>query len=152
TTGVALGYALLPYWPSGSLSIAGLPLALHIFLTIRKQGKHTPKLYWVLLFLFPFYSSFILSFIFLLGLIGLLWLNGMFRSRNLIPAFFFSISEMTLIYLIKNYMLIFSMFLNSTFTSHREALNFGHKNLLVTWDLFLKNFIEGHSHAWAMHA
>src|SRR5699024_3143279 len=38
TVGVALGYALLPYWPSGALSIAGLPLALHIFLTIRQIG------------------------------------------------------------------------------------------------------------------
>ncbi|MBP2256742.1 DUF6044 family protein [Virgibacillus alimentarius] len=152
TTGVALGYALLPYWPSGSLSIAGLPLALHIFLTIRKQGKHTPKLYWVLLFLFPFYSSFILSFIFFLGLIGLLWLIDWFRSRKFNPAFFFSIAGMTFIYLIKNYMLIVSMFLNSTFTSHREALNLGHKNLPETWDLFLKNFIEGHTHAWDMHA
>src|SRR5690625_3031567 len=38
--GVALGFAILPFWPSGMLSIAGLPLTLHIFLSILKYGKY----------------------------------------------------------------------------------------------------------------
>src|SRR5699024_10585912 len=37
--GVALGFAILPFWPPGLLSIAGLPLALHMFLIIRSQRK-----------------------------------------------------------------------------------------------------------------
>src|SRR5699024_11801764 len=45
SVGVALGFAMLPYWPSGALSIVGLPLALHIFLTIKRDGTHTTKRY-----------------------------------------------------------------------------------------------------------
>src|SRR5699024_2512599 len=67
TSGVALGFALLPFWPSGALSIAGLPLALHIFLVIRNKGKKSPKRYFIYLFLMVFISSFILTFLFFLG-------------------------------------------------------------------------------------
>src|SRR5690625_1330157 len=44
---VALGFALLPFWPSGALLIAGLPLAFHIFLVIINQGKKSPKCYFI---------------------------------------------------------------------------------------------------------
>src|SRR5699024_3025586 len=37
------------------------------------------------------------------------------------------------------------------FTSHRDAMNLGHKNLADTWQLFVKNFLEGHTHALDLH-
>src|SRR5699024_2152612 len=110
SVGVALAFALLPFWQSGALSFAGMPLALHIFLTIRKQGKATSKLYWLLLAIIPFFSNFILTFIFFLGAIGLLWLVDWIRLKQFNAPFFFSIAGMTLIYLLKNYMLLYSMF------------------------------------------
>src|SRR5690625_3303 len=151
SVGVALAFALLPFWPSGALSFAGMPLALHIFLTIRKQGKATPKLYWLLLGFIPFFSNFILTFIFFLGAIGLLWLVDWIRLKQFNAPFFLSIAGMILIYLLKNYMLLYSMFISSGFTSHRDALDLGHKNLPETWALFLKNFFESHTHALDLH-
>lgn len=151
SVGVALGFALLPYWPSGALSFAGMPLALHIFLTIRKRGKETPKLYWLLLALIPFFSNFILTFIFFLGVIGLIWLTDWIRTKNFNAPFFLAIAGMTSIYLLKNYMLLYSMFISSEFTSHRDALDLGHKDLAGTWELFLKNFMKGHTHALDLH-
>src|SRR5699024_12126026 len=74
TIGVALGFALLPFWPSGALSIAGLPLALHIFLVIRNKGKKSPKRYFIYLFLMVFISSFILIFLFFLVLMVIILL------------------------------------------------------------------------------
>lgn len=149
--GVALGFSLLPYWPSGELSIAGLPLALHIFLTIRKQGQQTPKPYWVILFLFPFLSSFILTFVFFLTLIGILWLIDWVRTKQFNLPFFLAIFVMSSLYLVKNYLVIYSMFISSGFTSHRNELNLGHKDLAGTFELFLKNFYEGHTHDMDLH-
>src|SRR5699024_8120745 len=59
--GVALGFAILPFWPPGLLSIAGLPLALHMFLIIRSQRKATPIYYWMIIAIYPFFSNFILT-------------------------------------------------------------------------------------------
>src|SRR5699024_7690218 len=141
----------LPLWPSGALSFVGMPLPLHIFLTIRKQGKATSKLYWLLLAIIPFFSNFILTFIFFLADIGLLWLVHWNHMKQFNAQFFFIIHGMTLIYLLKNYMLLYSMFISSGFTSHRDALDLGHKNLPDTWELFLKNFFESHTHALDLH-
>src|SRR5699024_12868197 len=106
SVGVALAFALLPFWPSGALSFAGMPLALHIFLTIRKQGKATSKLYWLLLAIIPCFSNFILTFIFFLGAIGLLWLVDWIRLKQFNARLFLSIAGMSLIYLLKNYNMI----------------------------------------------
>ncbi|WP_164667919.1 DUF6044 family protein [Virgibacillus doumboii] len=149
--GSALGFALLPYWPSGLLSIAGLPLALHIFLLIRKHRFNMKKRYWLILLLFPFFSNFILTFVFFLGLMGLLWLIDWIRFKQVNWAFFTAIAVMTGMYLAKNYLLLYSMFLSDGFTSHREALDLGHNSLPETFQLFVDNFLNGHTHDMAVH-
>src|SRR5690625_5899704 len=117
TIGVVLGFALLPFWPSGALSIAGLPLALHIFLVIRNKGKKSPKRYFIYLFLMVFISSFILTFLFFLGIMGIIWLIDWIKYKKVNITFLSSIAGMTAFYLIKNYMLIYSMFVDSEFVS-----------------------------------
>ncbi|WP_106496538.1 DUF6044 family protein [Lentibacillus sp. Marseille-P4043] len=151
SAGAALGFAILPYWPSGLLSIAGLPLALHIFLTIRSSGKATPIYYWIVLCLIPFFSSFILTFVFFLALMGLWWLFDWIRMKQANWTFFAAIAGMTSIYILKNYLLIYSMFFESGFTSHRNELDLGHKDLPGTLDLFLHNLINAHTHDLSLH-
>lgn len=146
TVGVALGFALLPYWPSGMLSIAGLPLALHLFLTFRKYGRKTPKYNWIILGLIPFLSNFVLTFVFFLTIMGFLWLFDWIRTKKSNWIFFSSIAFMTFIYLMQNYLLIYSMFFNEGFTSHRDELDLGHKDIPGTFNLFLHNFFYGHTH------
>ncbi|MFD1362106.1 DUF6044 family protein [Lentibacillus salinarum] len=150
-TGVALAFAMLPFWPSGLLSIAGLPLALYLFLSIRENRWQTPWYHWLALMLLPFFSNFILTFVFFLGLMGVLWLVDWLRFKQSNWAFFVSIAGMTSIYLVKNYMLIFSMFLDEGFTSHRETLDLGHKDLPGAIRLFFDNFLTGHTHDMAVH-
>lgn len=149
--GVALLYAILPFWPSGALSVAGLPLALHIFLTIRKQGRRIPWYYWLYLFVMAFFSSFILTFFFFLSIMGILWLVDWIRTKRFNTPFFLSIAGMTGIYMIKNYMLIYAMFIESDFVSHRDMMDLGHKNFSETMELFRENFIESHTHVIDLH-
>src|SRR5690625_1551145 len=151
TIGVALGFALLPFWPSGALSIAGLPLALHIFLVIRNKSKKSPKRYFIYLFLMVFISSFILTFLFFLGIMGIIWLIDWIKYKKVNITFLSSIAGMTAFYLIKNYMLIYSMFVDSEFVSHRDEMDLGYKDLNGTWELFLKNFTESHTHVLDLH-
>lgn len=148
--GVALSFALLPFWPSGMLSIAGLPLALHIFLNIREQRWQASKYNWLVLLLMPLFSNFILTFVFFLGLMGVLWLIDWYRLKKNNWAFFSAIAFMTTLYLAKNYILIYGMFFNEGFTSHRENLNLGHNNLIETVELFVHNLVQGHTHDMAV--
>jgi len=146
SVGVSLAFAMLPFWPSGALSIAGIPLALYIFLTIRKYGWKTKWYIWVTLFLIPFLSNFVLSFVFILGLMGVLWVVDWIRSKKSNWSFFTAIAAMTSIYLIKNYLLITSMFFDEGFTSHRDELSLGHNSFERSVELSWENFLYGHTH------
>lgn len=150
--GVSVCFAILPYWPSGVLSIAGLPLATYLFLTIRQREFETPKRYWVYLSLIPFFSNFILTFVFFLTIVGLLFLYDVWKKKRFNRAFFLSISLMISIYLIKNYMLIYSMFIDSGSVSHRKELDLGYNSFTQTVQLFKQNFIHSHTHALDFHA
>ena len=146
TVGASLGFAMLPYWPSGVLSIAGIPLALYLFLTIRKNGWDVPKYLWILLFIIPSFSNFVLSFVFFLGLLGILWLIDWIRSKQINWPFFTAITAMTGIYLIKDYLLIVSMFFDEGFTSHRDELDLGYNTFERSVELSWENFLYGHTH------
>lgn len=152
TAGASLGFAILPFWPSGMLSIAGLPLALHLFLVIRKQKKATPVYVWLLLLLIPFFSSFILTFIFFLGLLGIYWLIDWIRTKRANWYFFTAIAAMTAVYLLKEYLLITSMFFGDGEPSHRDDYDLGHNSLSRTFMLFLHNFFQGHTHDLSIHS
>ncbi|MBM7553808.1 DUF6044 family protein [Thalassobacillus pellis] len=151
SAGVALAFAFLPFWPSGALSIAGMPLALYAFLKIRKYGRKAKKRYWLLLLLIPFHSNFIVSFVFFLSVMGFIWLWDWIRTKRFHAPFFLAISMMTVIFLIKNYMVIYTMFINESFTPHRVAFELGEKDfsgaLLLAWD----DFLYSHTHDTTMH-
>lgn len=150
-TGVALAFAMLPFWPSGLLTIAGLPLALHLFLSIREHGRQAAWYNWLVLMLIPFFSNFILTFVFFLALMGFFWLVDWIRFKQSNWAFFTAIGGMTTVYMIKNYMVLYAMFINEGFTSHREDLDLGHNSLAGSIRLFFENFLTGHTHDMANH-
>lgn len=151
STGISLGFALLPFWPSGALSIAGLPLALLAFLKVRKHGKRTPIGYWFIIGLLPFHSSLILTFIFFLGLMGILWLFDWMKTKQVHLFFLTAIICMGMIYLGKNYLLLAGMFMEDTFTPHRVSFDLGHNSFGDTLQLFSNNFIWGHTHDISLH-
>lgn len=66
---VALTFALIPFWPSGGLTIAGQPLLLYAFLNLIT--KHQAKSNWVIIALYPLYSSLIFGnlFVMFIGLV-----------------------------------------------------------------------------------
>jgi hypothetical protein len=149
--GVSAAFAMLPFWPSGMLSIAGLPLALHIFITIKKRGRETPWYYWLTLLLIPFFSNFVLTFVFFLAVMGIFWLIDWIRKRSPDWIFFTAIASMTAIYLVKDYLLIFSMFIDDGFVSHREEMSLGHNSFQRSVELSFENFLFDHTHDLSEH-
>lgn len=112
----ALLFGLLPFWPPGGLSVAGLPLLLFLFLRVRTDH------YWrdyIFIALFPLYSSLVLSGLFFLATAGVFWLADGFRKRTMNQPFLYAMILLTASYLMVNYRLVDQMLLPSDFISHR---------------------------------
>ncbi|WP_373230004.1 DUF6044 family protein [Cohnella sp.] len=146
--GVALAFALTPFWPSGMLSTLGQPLALWAFLHIR-EGRSAFK-YWFTLILLPFYSSLVLGFFFFLIAVGLLWVWDLVVKKQTNLRFLASIVLMGVLYLAIDYRLLLSLVLSGEPTSRDEFIS----SRLDFWHcirLGIKNFIYGHNHVLTLH-
>jgi hypothetical protein len=78
--GCALCFALLPFWPSGGLSIAGQPLALQAFLNIRRGGARAAD--WAVVAMLPFYSYLVVASIFFMAALGVFAVADTLRTRR----------------------------------------------------------------------
>lgn len=146
--GVALCFALLPFWLPGSLSIAGIPLAAYAFLNFRKRVA--TKRDWIIIVLLPFASSFILTYIFFLAVMGIIWLIDWLKTKQANWKLFSAIAAMTAIFLTKDYRLILGILLGQGFTPHRVEFNLGHNSFLPTLRLFWHNFSTAHTHSYTL--
>lgn len=148
TIGVALAFALTPFWPSGMLSTLGMPLALWALLNIRKGERSWKN--WAVLTLLPLYSSFVLGFFFFLFAMGIFWVIDVFRGKGWNWRFFFSIIYMTGVYFLVEYRLVTSFIFSSEPNSRDEyfhaRLSFWHCIRLT-----FKNFVLGHTHVMTVH-
>lgn len=146
--GVALAFAMTPFWPSGMLSTLGMPLALWAFLNIRK-GDYSWKNYLVLTLL-PLYASIVLGFFFFLSALGVFWLSDVIRKKKWNWPFFFAIVYMTLIFMLVEYRLVYSFIFDHEPNSRDEyfhaRLTFWHSVRLT-----FKNYFLGHNHVLTIH-
>jgi hypothetical protein len=146
--GVALAFALTPFWPSGMLSTLGMPLALWAFLNIR-AGRRSWVDYLVLTLL-PLYSGLVLGFFFFLSALGIWWLVDALRYKRWNLRFLAAIIYMTVLYLAVDYRLVHSLLFSEEPTSRDEYF---HADLSF-WRavrLTFKNYILGHTHVMTVH-
>lgn len=150
TIGVALTFSITPYWPSGMLSILGMPLALWSMLNIR-QGERSWKDF-IVLTLLPFFSTFVIGFFFLLAGIGLLWLYDVIVKRKWNWFFFLAIAYMTGVYLLIDYRLVISMIMPaSDALTNRDVFFQSKNNFLETIRLIGKNYVVSHNQDRTIH-
>lgn len=146
SVGVALAFALLPFWPYGGLSVAGQPLALYAFLNIR--GRIDRKSDWLILLLVPFYSSLIYSFAFFLFLMGVWWAYEAFRQRKANLRWLAAIFFMGLAYALVEYRLLYNTFFDPGFVSIRSEFPlFRIQGKRAVLKQILENFFLGQYHA-----
>ncbi|WP_445491893.1 DUF6044 family protein [Niallia sp. 03133] len=147
--GVALTFSLTPYWPSGMLSILGMPLALWSFLNIRRGENHW-KNYFILTLL-PFFSTFVIGFFYFLAAMGCIWLYDVVKTKKWNWPFFFSIFYMLLIYLCIDYRLVASMVAPAHELTNRDVF---YQSKLTFWEtirLVGKNYVISHNQDRTIH-
>jgi len=113
----ALLFALTPFFPATGLGVALLPSSFYVLLKI--QSHSDTKRDWVMLILIPFFSSFVLVYLFLLISVTVLFLTEMFFQRKINRRVIIALGLMTIIFLGIEYRLVNEMFFGSDFISHR---------------------------------
>jgi len=146
--GTALAFALLPFWPFAGLSIAGMPLLLYSYLNIRERRES--KLDWLILLLVPFYSSLVYGSAFFLGGLVLFLLFDLVRGKRNYKCLL-AIALMSLVFALVEWRLIFSMFFDSGFVSHRVEFLGYPNNFVMVLGRSARTFIFGDALALSLH-
>ncbi len=147
--GVAICFAILPFYPPSGLSASGIPLALYAFLNFRQNQSSWKD--WLLIIIIPFYSSIVYSFFFFLTAIGLLWFTDFVRDRNLHQKFLGAIALMTGVFFVIEYRLVSSLLFDSWFVSHRIDYVLTGVNIIDAVRQARNIFIYGHYHSPSNH-
>ena len=147
-TGLAVAFALLPFWPSGGLSVAGQPFVFYAFLKIKnKQSSLVP---WLIVLLYPFFSSLVLSGIFILiSCIGLFIFDTL-KSGRMNKTWGAALALLSVMYLLAEYQLALWL-LDPQFVSHRSQFVANSWNLKQLYDAGWKMLFFGQYHAHSFH-
>ncbi|MEN6374689.1 MAG: DUF6044 family protein [Smithella sp.] len=119
--GCSLCFAFLPFMPQLGLTVAGQPLLLYAFLNLlnNKQNKSN----FAIIFIYPFYSYLVLSGLFIIIALGLLFLWDCYRNEKLNKLALFGLMTLVFAYGIVEHILIKDYLLNTGFISHRTEWN-----------------------------
>lgn len=148
--GVALCFAILPFWPFGGLSVAGQPLVLYALLNIRQGGLNWPN--WLIIILYPFYSSLILSGFFFLVMVSCIWMYDVVR-RRVSFSFLFAIATIAFFYIVSHYRIFLDFMLPTEYISHRvEFSSSGYSSLKESIRNTAGFFYGGQAHAHSLQS
>ncbi len=149
---LALSFALLPFYTMYGITIAGLPLFTFCILNILNR-KHL-LLSYLVVFLFPFYSSLILGGYAILFVTGLAFLYYLYKSdKTKYLPLFYVLSGTTVLYLVAEINQLNLLLFAGDFTSHRTGwdMSYSHYNLLKVVKKTAEQFLIGHYHAASLH-
>ncbi len=137
-TGTALCFALLTFYPPSGISIAGFPLLLYCSLEIK---NHEGKVWhFVFIFFFPFYSLLHHAGIFIIIVLGVIFLMDIFKEKRFNVPFFFAIALLGTTYIFTHFHLIYSL-VDSGFASFREEITVVPRTLKRAFVDSIHNFI-----------
>lgn len=115
--GTALAFALLPFLPTGYLSVAGMPLLLHAVLGLRERAR---LWHFAVVALFAVYSSlFFVGFFVLLG-VGGLFLHDWLRRRRPDPKLVLAGLLLAGLYAGTEYRVLYQALFDADYVSHRS--------------------------------
>jgi hypothetical protein len=150
--GTALCFSLLPFFSIHGLTIAGLPLVVRAFANLRARQRRFLSL--VIAALFPFWSAFHLSGVFLLSLLFVVFAVDL-RLHRANRWFLLGLLLLFAFYVVAEFELLKLMVVGSDAPSHRSAWNekTGTMNddLAATVLNFAKSFFLGQYHAASQH-
>ena len=146
--GVSLLFGLLPFW-SFTATVSGVPLVLFAFLNLRRGD--TKPLNWLIIVGYSFYSSVVLTGVFLLGLLGTLWIIDSIRSRSFNFPFAAALGASAIAYVITSFPVIYSFAFDPGYVSHRSEILWNTLSLEQAWHRSFQLFTVGQYHANSFH-
>ncbi len=147
--GIALCFALLPFNSYRILGIAGQPLLLYALLNIKSRSAGKKE--WLLVLIAPFFCNFTHVGIFFISGVFIFWLYDLARERKPNMPFFAAVIALTLISALVEYRLLYQMFFDSAFVSHRLEFIGYPTDLLRVLGRGARAFIFGAYHAASLH-
>lgn len=146
---ISLGFATLPFFPNGFLTITGIPILLYCYLSIYFNIDKWFN--WLVIILFPFFSSLILGNLFFHFFFILIFLVISIRKKHIHLKLILAICLFIFISIIAEYRL-FQLLLFSDLTSARsEMLRIGTLNINGVIGTSFLFFINGHRHFSSLH-
>lgn len=122
--GSALCFALLPFYPAGGISIAGIPLLLYGFLNILNyKGRYTD---FIIILFFPFYSKLALAGIFIIILLAGIYIFDLVKKKRSNFTYLGALGLLCATYLFTHFHLVYS-YIDPNFISFRGEIR------TVTW-------------------
>ncbi|WGW00528.1 DUF6044 family protein [Vibrio sp. YMD68] len=149
--GVAICFALLPYYSVFGVSVSGQPILAWSFLNLVNKRKTILSL--LLIASFPFYSSLALVGVFFISVL-MLFIFGYALLHKRLPYFFIlGLVLLSLSYIYVNYQLISYTLSENSIPSHRESFDLWYlsKPFSGSLELAFSMFTEGQYHAASKH-
>ncbi|MGP8217101.1 MAG: DUF6044 family protein [Bacteroidia bacterium] len=144
---IALSFAILPFWPSGGLSVAGQPLVVWAFLNILNKKPVFRNC--LIICFYPFYSGLVFSDLFFsTGLFVFIMIYFIMNKKvnyTAIIAWFLFIVCM----FIPEYRLLYMQFVNH-FSSDRDIYFLHILNFKGLIGMSLLLFLKGHYHFYSL--
>jgi len=145
---VSLSFALLPFWPSGGLTITGQPLLVYAFLNILYKDFSWKN--WLIILAFPFYSLLIFSNLFFGILLFLAFVIYSICIKQINFRFLLALFLFAFVSIVVEYRLFTMQFINH-FESHRSGINdFGTLNFRGIIGVSLRHFFGGQYHFYSL--
>ena len=116
---ISLSFALIPFYSQYGLSVAGQPLLLYAYLNILYYRQKVAD--YIIIFLFPFYSYFVLVGPFILFFLFTIMIIDNFWRKHFNLQFLFAILLLALTYFLIEYHFIYSIFIDKSIVSHRTV-------------------------------
>lgn len=114
----AFCFSIVPFYTVYGISAAGVPLLSYAFLNLRMSKAH--RIEFLIIGLFPFYSSLLLVGIFALLLLSVVVLVDYLNGKLVIRDFILGIGLLTCSYVLVEHQLFYQFFFNADVVSHRS--------------------------------
>lgn len=120
---VSLCFSLIPFFPHSCASIGGIPLILNSFFNIQRD-YHIKRNDGIVIIIFPFISSLVLSGIFIIFTAALTGMITIVKQKRFNYCLLVSLVVLSMIYLLVEYRLVLFS-LSKQFISHRTEFSKG---------------------------
>lgn len=141
----SLLFALIPFFPATGLGVALLPCALLLFLKIRSHEERWFD--WGALLLIPFFSNFVLVYLFFLLVLGAMLIGEMALNKKIDYRLLVALSSISIVFLLVEYRLVYEMFIGHNFISHRSEFVRKSVDLISAYRGIYNAFLFGQSHS-----